>query len=481
MKRTLRTSLLALVMLIGIGVSAQASVLFPPTAVYDDRFLDVSAGDWFYPNVAALYSWGLTNGKGDTAHFEPGSEITLAEAVTMTARLRSLYDFGESEVGAGFFLAENDEWYSPYFAYLRYIGIIGTEFDDRANSPATRAEIAHLLANALPGELFQPINDAAVTVGYATGQYIRDVNDYTPYQPDILTLYRWGILNGTDRTGSFAPNTTIRRSEIAAIISRLIDSDLRITLNWTIREEKELHSLADLIESDGTFFQAPEPEDTAAIDADIRYMLTRGERTIELDYTSPQTEQKLRAIMDAFLAVMRTYPEQTYNKINLSYSTVNGKVSIHFSSSLYEESMIKAYRESIFTKALIKREQLYANGTLHAGMSEYEKAKAYFLWLCSNCEYDHNSQDNSISHSAYGAFQNHLAVCDGYTAAYNLLLKLEGIECRAVDREDWDHMWTIAVLDGVSYHIDATWGDQTDTAVEYYFAMTEEVSLARFH
>ncbi|MBR3704501.1 MAG: surface layer protein, partial [Oscillospiraceae bacterium] len=76
---------------------------------------------------------------------------------------------------------------------------------------------------------------------------------------------------------------------------------------------------------------------------------------------------------------------------------------------------------------------------------------------------------------------NRLAVCDGYTAAYNLLLKLEGIECRAVDREDWDHMWTVAVLDGVSYHIDATWGDQTGTAVEYYFAMTEEVSLARFH
>ncbi|MBR3704640.1 MAG: S-layer homology domain-containing protein [Oscillospiraceae bacterium] len=481
MKRTLRTFLLALVMLIGIGASAQASVLFPPTAVYDDRFIDVSADDWFYPNVAALYSLGLTNGKGDAAHFAPGSEVTLAEAVTMAARLRSLYDFGESEVGAGFFLSEDEMWYTPYFAYLRYIGIIGTEFDERANTPATRAEVAYLLANALPGELFEPINDAPVTIGYATGQYIRDVNDYTPYQRDILTLYRWGILNGTDSTGSFAPDTTIRRSEIAAIISRLVDSDLRINLKWEIREDREIYSLTDLVESSGTFFPAPEPEDTAAIDADIRYMLARGERKIELDYTLPQTEQKLRALMDAFLVVMRTYPEQTYNKINLSYSTTNGKVSIRFSSSLYEESMIDAYRESIFTKALVTREQLYANGTLHAEMTQYEKAKAYFNWLCNNCEYDHNSQDNSISHSAYGAFQNRLAVCDGYTAAYNLLLKLEGIECRAVDREDWDHMWTVAVLDGVSYHIDATWGDQTGTASEYYFAMTEETSLARFH
>ena len=42
-------------------------------------------------------------------------------------------------------------------------------------------------------------------------------------------------------------------------------------------------------------------------------------------------------------------------------------------------------------------------------------------------------------------------------------------------------MWTIAVLDGISYHIDATWGDQTHTVAEYYFGMTEEESLSRFH
>ena len=481
MKRDLRTLLLILVMLAGFTLSAQASALFPPAAVYDGQFVDIRPDNWFYANVVSLYEIGLTNGKGDTAHFEPYSELTVAEAVTMTARLRSLYDFGDSESGADAFRTDGAMWYEPYLAYLRYLGMIGTEFDDHVNASATRAEVAHLLANALPQELFAPINDEAVTVGYATRQYIRDVNDYTPYRQDILTLYRWGILNGTDHTGSFTPDAPIRRGEVAAMFTRLVDSDLRITLPWEIREDIAIRSLADLVSSNGSFFPAPRPEDTAAIDANIRYMLSRGERSIELDYGTPQSETVLREIMNSFLSAVRLYPEQTYNKIHVSYSTVNGKVTIRFSSSLYEENMIDAYRENTLTKALLVREQLYASGVLSQEMSQYEKAKVYFDWLCANCEYDYHCTDESLSHSAYGAFQNHLAVCDGYTAAYNLLLKLEGIDCRSVDLEEWDHMWTIAVLDGVSYHIDTTWGDQTGTPIEHYFAMTEEESMSRFH
>ena len=481
MKRHLRVFLLALVMLASVTLSAQASALVPPSAAYTGQFVDIHDSDWFYPNVSALYALGLTNGKGDTAHFEPHSELTVAEAITMTARLRSLYDLGGSEVAADAFRFEGAMWYEPYLAYLKDLGVITTEFDERLSAPATRAEVAHLLANALPQELFESINEEAVTVGYATRQYIRDVNDYTPYRQDILTLYRWGILNGIDHTGSFAPDASIRRGEVAAMFTRLVDSDLRITLPWEIREDLVIHSLADLVASSSSFFPAPQPGDVDAIDADIRYMLARGERSIELDYGAPQTETVLREIMNAFLTVMRRYPEQTYNKINVSYSTVSGRVTIRFSSSLYEESMIEAYRENTLSKAMLVRERLYASGSLSQEMSQYEKAKVYFDWLCANCEYDYQCTDTSLSHSAYGAFVNNLAVCDGYTAAYNLLLRLEGIDCRAIDREDWDHMWTIAVLDGVSYHIDATWGDQTGTPIEHYFAMTEEDSLSRFH
>ena len=60
--------------------------------------------------------------------------------------------------------------------------------------------------------------------------------------------------------------------------------------------------------------------------------------------------------------------------------------------------------------------------------------------------------------------------------AYNLLLKLEGIDCTALSNDS--HIWTVAELDGTQVHIDTTWGD--GTTVDYgYFAMTPEQSWRR--
>lgn len=480
MKKAFRAALLALMIAVSVTLSANAEFLFPASKVYNDQFVDVLPEDWFYGNVAALYKLGLTNGKGDTSHFEPQSDMTVAEVLTMAARLRSLHDFGSSEAGAEHFWTEGDLWYTPYVSYLQFSGVISTEFDERLEQPATRAEVAHTLARALPRELFDNINADAVTVGYALGKFICDVNDYTPYQQDILTLYRWGILGGVDAAGTFCPGSTVRRSEVAAMVSRLVDSDLRVTLDWAVEDEREIYSLSELVVSDGSFFAAPDPEDRAAVDADIRYMLSRGERALTLDYGEPQPEERVRAIMGAFLDGVRCYPEQTYNQIYVNYNLRDGRIVIRFSSSLYRENALEYYREQTIALALRVREELYAAGTLRNDMTEYQKAQAYFNWLCGYCEYAFDCSDTDPAHSAYGAFKNRSAVCDGYTAAYNLLLRLEGIECTAIDLEEWDHMWTVAVLDGVSYHIDVTWGDQTGTPIEHYFAMSEEESMSRF-
>lgn len=481
MKRRLCALLLTLVLASGVAIPAGAEYLFQPTGEYSGQFVDVLSDDWYYSNVAFLYELGLTNGKGDTGHFEPHSNMTIAEVLTMTARLRSLCEFGGAETGANYFRAEGDLWYTPYIAYLQFSRVIGREFDGRAEEPASRAEVAHALARALPGGLFENINADVVTIGYATGRFIRDVTEYTPYQQDILALYRWGVLSGTDAIGTFCPDSTVRRSEVAAMVSRLADSELRVKLDWVVEDEREIYALSELVSSDGTFFSAPDPGDRAAVDANIRYMLARGERSMVLDYEEPQPEERVRAVMDAFLDAMRCYPEQIYNKIHVNYSWDNGLITIRFSSSLFPESALEYYREQTLGFALSLRSELYADGTIRRDMTQYEKAQAYYNWLCGYCEYDFDCAADDLSHSAYGAFRNRSAVCDGYTAAYNLLLRLEGIECTAIDLEEWDHMWTVAVLEGISYHIDVTWGDQTGTPIEYYFAMSEEESMARFH
>lgn len=481
MRRRILPMILAVVLLTSVlpQTGSAAGMGFSPVQTYQGQFVDVQPTDWYYDNVAALYSLGLTDGQGSTEYFVPAADITIAEAVTMAARLRSLYVYGDSEEGPAAYAGGS--WYSPYTAYAKAVGIIGEEFDGHYTQPASRAQVAHILANTLPAALLEPINEQAVTVGYASRRYISDVDAYTPYQQDILMLYRWGILSGADGTGSFLPEETIRRSEIAAMITRMAYSDLRITLDWdfTLAYSKTGTTLEELVTSTGTFHSAPAPDDDQAIDDNLRYMLSRGERRMVLNYgPNNLTSQLAEDIMAAFLDGVRSYAEQGYNAVQCSYSITSGSLALTFSCSLYDERMIDVYREATMEAAIQVHDQLWKEGRITDTMSEYDKAKVYFTWLCGHCRYDYHSTASSMSHSGYSALVDGLAVCDGYTAAYNLLLKLEGISCTTASTTD--HIWTVATLDGQTYHIDPTWGDQSSSVDYRYFAMSEAYALSRF-
>lgn len=482
MKRRICSLVLALVLLAAAVPAAAAGDQFvSPTRVYQGQFVDVSPDAWYYENVRALYELGLANGQDSASLFAPDDNITVAEAITMAARLRSLYEYGDSETGPAMYQTSSKPWYAPYASYLQDRSEIGQAFSGSLSREATRAEVAHILANALPSSLFEPINADTVAVGYASRNYIRDVTDYTPYQQDILNLYRWGILSGMDRIGSFHPDECIQRSQAAAMITRMVDSDLRIQLDWNLplAYSKAGTTLESLVPSDGTFYKSPTPDDLQAIDADVRYMLSRGERTIVLSYgQNSLSAETVRALLEVFLSTARHYVEQGYNEVQCSYSTSSGSLVLTFSSSLYEDRMIDSYREATLEAAIQVHDALWADGSITPSMTEYDKARVYFTWLCNHCQYDYHSSETSMSHSGYSALLNGLAVCDGYTAAYNLLLKLEGISCTTMSTED--HIWTVATLDGTSYHIDPTWGDQTGIIAYRYFAMTESASLSRF-
>ena len=472
MKRRALPLILAILLLAGGTAHALA-----PVRTYQGQFTDVPAGAWYYDNVRSLYELGLTNGHGREDCFAPASDITVAEVLAMAARLRSLYDWGDGEVGPAAFAGET--WYAPYVGYLQSLGVIGQEFEGAYRRPADRAEMAHVLAGALPADLFEPVNGAVVAAGHLNRNYITDVTADTPYAADILRLYAWGVLDGVDDTGSFRPGDSIPRSQVAAMVTRLAHNELRIRLSWDYASaySRAGTALEDLVRSDGSFFPAPESQEE--IDADVRYMLSRGERRIVLNYPRETLNREtVDKLTQAFLYGARLYVEQTYNNIVCAYSTRSGVVTMTFSSSLYGDELLEEYRRATAEYACGVHDRLWAEGVITADMTEYDKARAYFTWLCENCRYDFASDDSSMSHSGYRAFAEGLAVCDGYTAAYNLLLKLEGIDCATVSTED--HIWTVATLDGQEYHIDVTWGDRTGAIAYRYFAMTETDALARF-
>ncbi|MDE7219209.1 MAG: S-layer homology domain-containing protein [Oscillospiraceae bacterium] len=481
MKRRIFALFLSLILALG-PLSAPAGAAeggFSPVRTYEDQFSDVSASSWFYDTVKALYELGLTNGSGSPDRFDPSGDLTVAEVITMASRLRSLYETGDSEAGGNAYGGDGGEWYLPYVLHLQALDVIGQELEGSYDRPATRAEMAHVLAGALPRETLDPINREAVASGYGRGRYIRDVREDTPYQDDILLLYDWGVAGGSDDTGSFRPDSRIARSEAAAMVARLADPGLRVGLDWEILPlySKKGYTLDEMVESDGTFYVSPDIGNRAEVDADVRYMLANGERTLSLEYPEETVNRQfVDQVMNTFLSAVRDYVEQTYNSVTALYYPNSKYVELTFTSSLYDESQIDRYREETMDYAIRVHDQMWAEGRITGEMTEYEKARVYFDWICNHCRYDY--RDVSMSHSGYQAFTTGLAVCDGYVAAYNLLLRLEGIRCGTCSTSK--HIWTVAELDGETYHIDPTWGDQPSGIDDRYFAMTEEFALGRF-
>ena len=113
--------------------------------------------------------------------------------------------------------------------------------------------------------------------------------------------------------------------------------------------------------------------------------------------------------------------------------------------------------------------------------SDYDKALFVHDYLVAHTSYDLQGslQDSfQLCHTAYGALVNHSAVCMGYTAAYQYLLRELGVYCRSASgmvkdsarsslakeypQLDGSHAWNCVELDGEYYWVDVTWDDPLD-------------------
>ena len=302
---------------------------------YTGQFSDLPEDHTFYKNVAALYEYGLSVGQADGT-FGLTAPMTVGQTVIFAGRIRSLYRTGDPEAGPAAFAAaavsqkDARRVYAPYLWYLQSEGVLDKALDDCLTQPATRAQMAHVLANLLPEEALPLINDSLVTQGYASRRRITDVTEYTPYYQDILKLYRCGVSIGSDTAGSFFPDAPITRGAAAAMLTRIVDPALRLTPDW---------NLTDLFSAEGAAYEdfvtigeyIAAPATAADYDSDIRYMLAQGEHTLTVQnpagFTIPAAQETLNA---ALLAVKR-YCEQGYNNAACTYSPA-GTMTVKFSS-----------------------------------------------------------------------------------------------------------------------------------------------------
>ncbi len=216
MKKIISLFMVSVILLSLAVLPANAAYVFISKDTYKNQFSDVSESDWFFEYVKASFEFGLMKGSSDTT-FSPASNLTLAEAITIASRIRSLYTTGNE---LSVYTVGDEAWYIPYVRYAIDNGMIGSEKQDY-NALAKRSDVAKLFARALPQEAY------SVTAEYPDNS-IPDVPMTASYSGEVYKLYRAGILSGSDQAGTFNPESPITRSEIATICVRIANPEKRI-------------------------------------------------------------------------------------------------------------------------------------------------------------------------------------------------------------------------------------------------------------
>lgn len=217
MKRSFGTklilALLIVVLLMGTASADSWMENFKPVRTYSGQFQDVSAQSWYADTVAQAYSFGLIQGMSKTT-FEPGGNLTVAECVTLAARLHSIY------ADDGMKFEASRPWYRVYVDYAMENRILLKEQSDYSRK-ISRAFFAQILARALPRDMVPAVNDVPDGA-------IPDVTEDLEAYDAIYRLYRGGVLLGNDKLGTFLPASKIKRSEAAAILLRMACPEQRL-------------------------------------------------------------------------------------------------------------------------------------------------------------------------------------------------------------------------------------------------------------
>ena len=179
--------------------------------IHTISYNDVTAGDWFTPDVIYVTLTGLMNGTGDG--FSPNNNINRAQLVTVLYRMA-----GEPEVtGENPFTDVPDgQWYTDAVLWAAENGITdGTsETTFSPNNPLTREQMATFFYRFANFEAGEPIEVTGDLSGYTDADLVAD------YAVDAMT---WavgeGVISGIGNN-TLAPDNTASRAQMATVLTR---------------------------------------------------------------------------------------------------------------------------------------------------------------------------------------------------------------------------------------------------------------------
>ncbi len=137
---------------------------------------------------------------------------------------------------------------------------------------------------------------------------------------------------------------------------------------------------------------------------------------------------------------------------------------------LYSKSQIEVY------DTVIEKEKEYVLSLMDDSMTELEKVMLVHNYITTNHTYDYSYTIYNI----YDFFTKRTGVCQAYALAMTYFLRAAGVECVHAYSYEMNHDWNLVKVDGMWYHVDATWDDtwsNSENVCSYRYFMKSDYAF----
>lgn len=178
-------------------------------AVDVKNFSDIAAGAWFENSVKVMLEKGIMKGVSDTA-FEPSSNVTRAQFVTMLYRIAGMPEAGSNtfaDVNAG-------SWYEKAVAWASTNKIVNG-YSEKQFAPSdslTREQLATMLYKYAGSPEAKALDNSAFKDADAVSDYAKTALGWAVEK---------GIITGAGNNTA-APKQNATRAQVAAMIDRYL-------------------------------------------------------------------------------------------------------------------------------------------------------------------------------------------------------------------------------------------------------------------
>lgn len=172
-------------------------------------YKDVYHNDWYTDYVSFMYETDMMKGTSEY-RFSPTHNITYAQAITLAARIHAKFNFPKKQ------FYQTGLWYQVYLDYCKTYRLIDEDDITNIDAAITREEFVELL-DLMPKDQYDRLNP-----------------NITPPDTDsesVQKFYASGICVGSDGEHNFMPDSFITRAEVSAIVTRMLDSSLRVSVD----------------------------------------------------------------------------------------------------------------------------------------------------------------------------------------------------------------------------------------------------------